>query len=378
MKYLKLIFFTLVLMSFFILDKVNALSLYSGSIGQNQITGYDRVYNGYFINDGNLLNTNFTINYELSNINISNYDYFITHLYFNYADISDYSGITTETQPVENTEYYCSSWSQRQQTYADGTQSTYYVCEIWSPSGQSSSYSNSEQGTTVYNNKIQLQVDLLQDSNYWSVCTIQNDTNGVSTVSCPLNNNRTSITRLRIRYTNLQWVEGNRTTSIGIANVYNLYRDPVRDLITQENNNTNSIINNQNQNQEQNHQDMQDINNSINNNNVSGANNDANSFVNNQAFQDNTGLSSVITAPLSVVNSLTSTCSPIRLTLPYIDTDIDIPCIGTMLEQKVGALAQLIKVVINGFICYIIGVDLFRIVKNARNPEDDRIEVLDL
>lgn len=242
-----LIITSLQLFLFIGLVRVNALSIFSGSL-TNNVTGYDRAYNGFFIKDGNTLNSDWTVNYTISNVSISNYDYFITHLFFNYSDLTDYAGSTTEYQPVENTQYYCSSWSQRQQTYADGTQSTYYVCEIWSPSGQSSYYSNNEVGTTLLNQKVQIQIDLLQDDSYWSVCTIQNDSNGVSTVTCPLNHNRSNITRLRIRYTSLQWSEGNRSCSVGIANLYNLYRDPVRDLIIQNNSNTQSIINNNNTN----------------------------------------------------------------------------------------------------------------------------------
>lgn len=364
MKIIKTMFIFLVLMSFFILSKANALSITSGSLNDSTVvSGYDRNYNGYWIKDNLNLNASWTNNFELTNINPNGYDYFIFNIFFNYYDNIRTSTTTTDYDPVDTTQYYCSSWSMRQQTYADGTQSNYYVCEIWSPNSTSSFYQTSGTSTTTYNNKVGIAVELFTDNAYWTICKIESDNNGISRVMCPINNNRNSINRIRVRYTNINWNEGVVYASLGIGNVYNLLKDTSSQIAENQQDTTNAINN---------------VNNSINNNNVSGANQDANSFVNNQAFQDNTGLTGIITAPLSVINSLTSTCSPIRLPIPYLDTNVDIPCIGDLLSSKMGALIQLVKVVINGYICYLIGLDMFKIVKHARDPNDDRIEVLDL
>lgn len=120
------------------------------------------------------------------------------------------------------------------------------------------------------------------------------------------------------------------------------------------------------------------IKNDIKNENVSGAEGSADDLKNNSAFQDNSGLSSIISMPLTFVNSLTNTCQPINLTIPYMDADVSIPCMQSVITNKMPLLANLIKIVINGFIVYRILLDIFQIVRNAKNPEDDRIEVLDL
>ena len=89
-------------------------------------------------------------------------------------------------------------------------------------------------------------------------------------------------------------------------------------------------------------------------------------------------MSAIISMPLTFVNSLTNTCQPINLTIPYMDADVSIPCMQSVITNKMPLLANLIKIVINGFIVYRILLDIFQIVRNAKNPEDDRIEVLDL
>ena len=130
--------------------------------------------------------------------------------------------------------------------------------------------------------------------------------------------------------------------------------------------------------QQQTNTKLDNIDTSINSSNTSGGESAADDLKNNSAFQDNTGLTSIVTAPLSMINSLTSSCTPIRLPIPYLDTTIELPCIGDLLSSKMGELIQLVKVVINGYICYLIGLDMFKIVKHAKDPNDDRIEVLDL
>ena len=122
----------------------------------------------------------------------------------------------------------------------------------------------------------------------------------------------------------------------------------------------------------------EEIKNDIKSDNVSGAEGSADDLKNNSAFQDNTGLSGVISMPLTFINSLTNSCQAITLTIPYMDEVLTIPCLQPIITNKMPLLANLIKIVINGFIVYRVLLDIFQIVRNAKNPEDDRIEVLDL
>lgn len=123
---------------------------------------------------------------------------------------------------------------------------------------------------------------------------------------------------------------------------------------------------------------VKETNDTIKNDNVSGAESSADDLVNNSAFDDNTGLSGIISMPLTFVSSLSNTCQPISLTIPYMDYTFQVPCIQSIVNSYMPALVVVIKVIVNGLIIYWVMLDIFKIVKSAKNPDDDRIEVLDL
>lgn len=354
MKIIKTIFITLVLMSFFILSKVNAETCTLGNEYTNELAS---VLNNQF--SANIGNNAWTVNFNSPiQLNGSDMQYIKFYLHYEIRQTNNtiyninMASICSPTYNYSGTENYTI-------TYADGTQANITgedreaICIDWTSSG-GANYNYQPNINMVH-------LVIIRDDDRYIPCDV--DTNGIA--KCPIEGNH-SYKAFRYYITLSEGT--NIPISIGI----------ITRNVPKCSNDNQAIINNNNQNQEQTHQDMQNINNSLNNNNVSGANQDANSFVNNQAFQDNTGLTGIITAPLSVINSLTSSCSPIRLTIPYLDTNVDLPCIGDLLASKMGALIQLVKVVINGYICYLIGLDMFKIVKHARDPDDDRIEVLDL
>ena len=152
------------------------------------------------------------------------------------------------------------------------------------------------------------------------------------------------------------------------------------------------IIDSQNANAQQAHSDAQNTQSAINQNtqaqnqtngilnddNVSGANAEVDSLLQNSAFQDTSGIQSIITAPLNFIQGLTNTCSPISLTIPYINSNVTIPCMKQELTNRVPTVVPVLSTVINGFVIYRILLDIVSIIKNSRDPEDDRIEVLDL
>lgn len=118
--------------------------------------------------------------------------------------------------------------------------------------------------------------------------------------------------------------------------------------------------------------------NTIKSEDMTGGNQSAQDFKDNSAFNDSTGIQSIIELPLNFINSLSSTCQPLQLTLPYLDYDFTIPCLGDLIRTKVPLLANVITIVVNGFIVYRILLGILDLVKSARNPDDDRIEVLEL
>lgn len=132
------------------------------------------------------------------------------------------------------------------------------------------------------------------------------------------------------------------------------------------------------QQQQQTNEKLDDIDDTLNNDNVDGANSQVDNLLNNSNFSDNTGIQAIINAPLNFISSLSNTCSPINLTIPYIDKPVQIPCIKQELNNHIPLVVPVLSTAINGFIIYRILLDLVRIIKNARNPDDDRIEVLDL
>ena len=123
---------------------------------------------------------------------------------------------------------------------------------------------------------------------------------------------------------------------------------------------------------------IDNVNDTLNDDNVDGANSQVDDLLDNDNFNDSTGIQSIINAPLNFINSLSNTCSPINVTIPYIDKSLQIPCIKQELNNHIPLIVPVLSIAINGFIVYRILLDLVRIIKNSRNPDDDRIEVLDL
>ena len=120
------------------------------------------------------------------------------------------------------------------------------------------------------------------------------------------------------------------------------------------------------------------INNNINNDNISGAQSQANSFFNN--FNTNThGLTGIITAPLNAIQSLTSkTCSPLVLPLPFVNQNLTLPCMRSIYVNNFGSFMQIYDLICLGIVSYWVMVRIFTLVKDFKNPDHDEIEVLDL
>lgn len=123
-------------------------------------------------------------------------------------------------------------------------------------------------------------------------------------------------------------------------------------------------------------QAVNDLNDTISDDDISG--NGADGFFNN--FQNNDhGLSSIITAPLSFIQNLSSsTCSPISLTLPFVSETFNLPCMSTIYSANFGNLLSLYRTIVFGIVAYYICVRIYALVKGFKDPQDDRIEVLDL
>lgn len=91
------------------------------------------------------------------------------------------------------------------------------------------------------------------------------------------------------------------------------------------------------------------------------------------------GLSDIITTPLYAIKKInTGVCSPLEIPIPFTNKNISLPCMNTVYENNIPNILNIWQIVTNGIISYFIILDLFRIVKSFKSPEEDKIEVVDL
>lgn len=165
-------------------------------------------------------------------------------------------------------------------------------------------------------------------------------------------------------------------------------------LIQNDNANTDRIINNQNSNTDRqiqndnansqaeidatnrNTQAVNDLNDNITDNSVDTE--QAGDFFSD--FQDNDhGLSSIITAPLNMIRNLSNaTCSPINLTIPFVNKTMQLPCFSTIYSQNFGSLFTIYRTITFGIVAYYVCVRIFGLVKGFKDPQNDKVEVVEL
>ena len=123
---------------------------------------------------------------------------------------------------------------------------------------------------------------------------------------------------------------------------------------------------------------INNLNDSLNNSDSSGATSEASEFF--SGFTTDTfGLTSIITAPLNLIGSITSsTCTPLGLPLPYVNKTLELPCMSSIYSQYFGSFFTLYQTITFGIIAYWVCVRIFNLVKDFKNPDHDEIEVLDL
>lgn len=124
--------------------------------------------------------------------------------------------------------------------------------------------------------------------------------------------------------------------------------------------------------------EISDLNDNITNNDTTESSNEANNFF--SGFTTDTyGLTSVITAPLTLIGNITSSqCSPLPLQAPFINQTINLPCFDTIYSQHFGSFYEIYQLVTFGLIAYWVCIKIFNLVKDFKNPDHDEIEVMDL
>lgn len=121
---------------------------------------------------------------------------------------------------------------------------------------------------------------------------------------------------------------------------------------------------------------LNDLNNSLNNPNVDDSLGSAGNFFDNFNTSDHGGLSGIITAPLVAINQMLNTsCSP--MTTTFKGKELSLPC-GYEFWNKMGPIQDFVNLVLGGLLCYQIIIKLYKLIEKIKNPEDDRLEVMDL
>lgn len=131
--------------------------------------------------------------------------------------------------------------------------------------------------------------------------------------------------------------------------------------------------------QKETNEKLDDLNDNITDSDSSEASGEAENFFNN--FNTNTfGLTSVITAPLELIKSVTSkSCNPLQLTTPFVEyKQFNLPCLSSIYENHFGSFLTIYRTITFGFVSYWVCIKIFNLVKDFKNPEHDEIEVLDL
>lgn len=125
-------------------------------------------------------------------------------------------------------------------------------------------------------------------------------------------------------------------------------------------------------------QETKKINDSINNTNTDDAEDKGGGFFDD--FQsDSHGLSGVITSPLRLLNSFTtSSCQPLSFHLPIVHDNVSLPCMKSIYENRFGVFFSLWQLITTGLISYNVMINLYSKIRNLQNPNNDRIEVLNL
>jgi len=120
------------------------------------------------------------------------------------------------------------------------------------------------------------------------------------------------------------------------------------------------------------------LNDNLNNDNTDEASNEASEFF--SGFETDTfGLTSIITAPLNLISSITSSsCNPLGLDVPFVDSTLSLPCMTNIYERYFGDFLTVYQTITFGIIAYWVCIRIFALVKDFKNPDHDEIEVMDL
>ena len=242
----------------------------------------------------------------------------------------------------------CQKWTQ---TTQNGQ--TAWICSYFSSNTNSNTLQDREYITPTIAIKAKLYT-IHNNISYNVACFVES-----GSLKCPIN--------YGVDYMDYIQIESN--VNYGSTTVTKQYKLEITNFIIVEYDGTKQAIQSQTQQQQQQHQEMMDS-------NTTQAEEQASDFFDDFTVPDVGGLSAIITAPLSTIQSLlNSTCTPLVLPLPFVDEDLTLPCLNAIYTEHFGAFFTLYQTIILGIIAYRCILSIFFDIKGFTNPNDDRIEV---
>lgn len=257
-----------------------------------------------------------------------------------------------------NASYVCTEWKQ----YTNGN----WYCYIWDSKNE---YDNI---ASDYELNLNVMLGYYDGGNGGIACTIDM---GGNTIICPLfNSTNISYNHIYIYYT-YKATGANQTINFNLAGSVTILQSDEYIIQQGINSNTNAI-NNQTQQQQQQHNETMNY---LQDSNTTQAESDAQDFFDDFDVPDVGGLSAIITAPLNTIRSLlSSSCAELVLPLPYVDEDLRLPCMNSIYTQHFGLFFSLYQTIILAIISYRCIRSIYFDITGFTNPDDDRIEVMDL
>lgn len=125
-------------------------------------------------------------------------------------------------------------------------------------------------------------------------------------------------------------------------------------------------------------QEIEKTNDTIKDDNVDSSTNKGSSFFNNFDSGDEGSLTDIVSLPLDFVQHLNDTCQPFTIPTGKLG-DITIPCLSSLWSStSFAGIINTASLIINGIICYKLLSSLFLFFKELKDPDDDKVEVMNL
>lgn len=111
---------------------------------------------------------------------------------------------------------------------------------------------------------------------------------------------------------------------------------------------------------------------------TTGASSSGNSFFNDFDEGSEGDLTDLVSLPLNFINHLNDQCQAFTLPMGKMGT-VTIPCLSSLWSSSSFAnIINIAKIILNGLICYKVGLNLLLFFKDLKDPDKDKLEVMDL